>query len=337
MTSRSRPSWSASGSPSRRRRRAAIDVHASKLAIGAAVNVDGPRAWLRVEKAELAVNGGSWLDDFVPELRLSFDATAEASLQDGAALQGWRRRRRAHPGQPAHPDPARLGAHRGRAPKVVLGSVDGEFAFGLEATANLTLELLRCSRCTPTGSGARFTVGARRRRHGQHRRHRQGGLVAGDPQGRRAGDQHPRQDRRRRRAGLRRGRRAPRRGVQAATWSSKFVLSALAIYQRPTANSVEELAGARRAAGAADAAGLLRSRHRPAVRLEPHHRPRCVPRRHRHRRPRRGAVPRRPDRQGVAVPRRAGAAVPDQAGRVGRRPVGAVLRARAGGSRSTSG
>ena len=52
------------------------------------MNVDGPRAWLRVEKAELAVNGGSWLDDFVPKMRLSFDATAEASVQEGLRFKG---------------------------------------------------------------------------------------------------------------------------------------------------------------------------------------------------------------------------------------------------------
>ena len=52
------------------------------------MNVDGPRAWLRVEKGELAVNGGTWLDDFVPQLRLSFDVTAEASALDGVRFQG---------------------------------------------------------------------------------------------------------------------------------------------------------------------------------------------------------------------------------------------------------
>jgi hypothetical protein len=137
----------------------AIDVHAAKLAVGAAVNVDGPRAWLRVEKAELAVTGGSWLDDFVPEMRLSFDATAEASVQDGVRFKG------GVGGDVLIPVnqriPILLGSVRIEAVhlKAVLGSVDGEFAFGIEATANLTLELLSVITLHADGLGARFTVG----------------------------------------------------------------------------------------------------------------------------------------------------------------------------------
>lgn len=137
----------------------AIDIHASKLSIGAAVDVDGPRAWLRIEKAELAVNGGGWLDDFVPKLRLSFDAAAEASLQDGVRFKG------GVGGDVLIPVnqriPILIGSVRIEAihVRVVLGVVDDEFAFGLEMTANLTLELLGVLTLHADGLGARFTVG----------------------------------------------------------------------------------------------------------------------------------------------------------------------------------
>src|SRR5258707_100909 len=92
-------------------------------------------------------------------LRLSFDATAEASLRDGVRFKG------GVGGDVLIPVnqriPILLGSLRVEAVhvKVVLGSVDGEFGFGLEATANLTMELLSVLTLHADGLGARFTVG----------------------------------------------------------------------------------------------------------------------------------------------------------------------------------
>ena len=137
----------------------AVEFQASKLAIGAAVNVDGPRAWLRVEKAELAVNGGSWLDDFIPKMRLSFDATAEASVQEGLRFKG------GVGGDVLIPVNQRIPVLVGSLlieaihVKVVLGVVEEDFVFGVEATANLTLKLLGVLTLHTDGLGARFTAG----------------------------------------------------------------------------------------------------------------------------------------------------------------------------------
>ena len=131
------------------------------------------------------------------------------------ALQGRRRRRRADPGQRPHPDPRRFGAHRGDPPQggarqrrrrvrvrdrghrqPHAGTAVGDHAARRRARGALHRR-------------------ARHRRQRQRRRDRQGRLVGGDPEGRRAGDQRPRQDRRWRCVDLRRDRPTARGRVQA--------------------------------------------------------------------------------------------------------------------------
>ena len=325
-TARSRSSWSASGSPSRRRRRARSTStrRSSPSARRSTSTARAPGCASRRPSWRSTAARGSTTS--CPSCGCRSTPPPRPSLQDGVRFKG------GVGGDVLIPVnqriPILLGSLRVEAVhlKVVLGSVDGEFAFGLEATANLTLELLSVLTLRADGLGARFTVGQVRRRLGQHRRDRQGRVVAGDPEGRRPGGQHPRPHRRRRRTDLRRDRAAPQRCVQARV---RRPLRALGAGDLPAADG-------ERACRAGSCSPRCRprrpgrgsrARHRPAVRLEPHHRPRRVPHRHRHRRPRRGAVPRRPDRQGVPVPRRAGAAVPHQAGCLGRRHLGAVLRA----------
>ncbi len=136
-----------------------IDVRASKLSIGAAVDLDGPRAWLRIEHAELGINGGSWLDDFLPKLRLSFDARAEATIAGGLRFTG------GAGGDVLIPVNQRIPILIGSVVveavhlKAILGMIDDEFAAGVEATANLTLQLFGVLKVHADGLGARFTAG----------------------------------------------------------------------------------------------------------------------------------------------------------------------------------
>ncbi len=214
----------------------AIEFQASKLAIGAAVNVDGPRAWLRVEKAELGINGGSWLDDFVPEMRLSFDATAEATLQDGVRFKG------GVGGDVLIPVNVRIPILIGSARieaihlKAVLGSVDGEFAFGIEATANLTLELLSVITLHADGLGARFTVGHATGGSGNVAGIGKAGWSAAIPKG--AGLEINVLDKIVGGGALIYDETAQRLGgAFKLVLADRFVLSALGIYQRSTATS----------------------------------------------------------------------------------------------------
>ena len=77
-------------------KKSAIEFRVERFALGARASVDELSAWLRVEKGELADQragvadhlGRKVLADYVPQLRLTFDVTAEASVFDGVRFKG---------------------------------------------------------------------------------------------------------------------------------------------------------------------------------------------------------------------------------------------------------
>jgi len=68
--------------------RAAIEFRMARFSLGARASVDELSAWIKGEQGEVAVTGGTWLDDFVPQLRFTFDVEAEASVLNGVHFKG---------------------------------------------------------------------------------------------------------------------------------------------------------------------------------------------------------------------------------------------------------
>jgi len=133
-----------------------LQFRAARFSLGARASVDELSAWLRIEQGELAITGGSWLGDFVPQLRLIFDVTAEASALDGVRFQG------GAGGDVLIPInlriPLLIGGLRVESLhlRVFLGDQDGEMSFRLEGAANLTLDLFSILKLHVDGLGARY-------------------------------------------------------------------------------------------------------------------------------------------------------------------------------------
>ncbi|MFZ4573785.1 MAG: DUF6603 domain-containing protein, partial [Phycisphaerales bacterium] len=136
-----------------------LEFRIVKLSVGARVSVDEVAAWVRVQQGELLISGGTWLDDFVPRLKFTFDVTAEASVLNGVRFKG------GAGGDVLIPInkkiPILLGNARIEAVrlKALLGDVAGEATFGLEATAQLTLEILKVLKVHVSGIGAAYRAG----------------------------------------------------------------------------------------------------------------------------------------------------------------------------------
>lgn len=133
-----------------------VEFRAARFGLGARASVDELSAWLRIEQGELAITGGSWLGDFVPQLRLTFDVTAEASALDGVRFKG------GAGGDVLIPINVRIPLLIGGVRieslhlRVFLGDEDGEMSFRLEGAANLTLDLFSVLKLHVDGLGARY-------------------------------------------------------------------------------------------------------------------------------------------------------------------------------------
>ena len=51
--------------------------------MGARASVDELTAWLRIEKGEIAITGGTWLDDYVPQLQADKIIAAAKAARTG--------------------------------------------------------------------------------------------------------------------------------------------------------------------------------------------------------------------------------------------------------------
>jgi hypothetical protein len=65
-----------------------LSFQATKFSLGARAEMEDVAAWLELDKGELAINGGHWLTDYIPKLRISFDIAAEASMLNGIRFKG---------------------------------------------------------------------------------------------------------------------------------------------------------------------------------------------------------------------------------------------------------
>src|SRR6185437_5379202 len=65
-----------------------VEFRMGRFSLGARASLDELTAWLKVEQGEVAVTGGTWLDDFVPQLHFTFDVEAEASVLNGVHFKG---------------------------------------------------------------------------------------------------------------------------------------------------------------------------------------------------------------------------------------------------------
>ena len=143
-----------------------LSFRADRLSLGARASLEDVSAWFRVEKGVLSIAGGTWLNDFVPQLRLTFDLTAEASVLDGVRFQG------GAGGDVLIPVNVRV--------PIVVGSVqvesihirfffgddNGEMTARLEGAANLTLALLGILKVHVDGLGAQYAAGTARKGDG---------------------------------------------------------------------------------------------------------------------------------------------------------------------------
>ncbi len=148
-------------------KKSALEFRAERFRLGARASVDELSAWLRVEQGVLAItarewlitSGGEWLADYVPQLRLTFDVTVEASALDGVRFKG------GAGGDLLLPInqriPLGIGGLRIEALhlRTFLGDEDGEMSFFIEAGANLTLELFSVLKLHVNGVGARYLAG----------------------------------------------------------------------------------------------------------------------------------------------------------------------------------
>lgn len=155
-------------------KKSAIEFRVERFALGARASVDELSAWLRVEKGELAINAREWLitsggkvlADYVPQLRLTFDVTAEASVFGGVRFKG------GAGGDLLLPInqriPLGIGGLRIEALhlRAFLGKEGDETSFRLEAAANLTLELFSVLKLHVNGVGASYFAGAAREADG---------------------------------------------------------------------------------------------------------------------------------------------------------------------------
>lgn len=139
--------------------RAAVEFRMSRFSLGARAAVDDLAAWLKVEEAELAVTGGTWLDDFVPELRFTFNAEAEASVAGGVRFKGGAGGDVLIPVNKKIPiliGNTRVESLRLRA---FLGDDNGDTVFRLEGAANLSCELFGILKIHVEGLGAQYMAG----------------------------------------------------------------------------------------------------------------------------------------------------------------------------------
>ena len=132
----------------------ALTFHYARFGLGARASADDLSAWLRLEKGELTLGGGSWLSDYVPQMRLTFDVTAEASAIDGVRLKGGARGELLI----ATNQGLGIGSIDSLRIRVLFGDDGGRLSFRVEGTIALTLDL-KLLKIHVDGLGAAYQAG----------------------------------------------------------------------------------------------------------------------------------------------------------------------------------
>jgi hypothetical protein len=136
-----------------------LAFRATKIGLGMQGDAQDLAAWAKIEKGELAISGGHWLNDYVPKLRFTFDLEARAAVRGGIEFTG------GAGGDVLIPVNVRIPflvgdltvqAIRVRA---FLGSDNQSTGFSLQGAANLSAELFGILTVQVSGLGASYDVG----------------------------------------------------------------------------------------------------------------------------------------------------------------------------------
>jgi hypothetical protein len=136
-----------------------LSFRATQIGIGAQVDLEDLGGWIRIEKGELAISGGHWLNDYVPKLRFTFDVQATAAIRDGIQFKG------GAGGDVLIPVNQRIpffiGALTVQAIRVhtFMGSDGGSTGLSLQGTVNVSAELFGVLTVQVSGLGASYDVG----------------------------------------------------------------------------------------------------------------------------------------------------------------------------------
>ncbi len=138
----------------------ALAFRATQIGIGAQVDLEDLGGWAKIEKGELAISGGHWLNDYVPKLRFTFDLQAQAAVRGGIQFTG------GAGGDVLIPVNLRIpflvGALTIQAVRVraVLGTDNQSTGFSLQGTVNVSVELFAILTVVVSGLGASYDLGS---------------------------------------------------------------------------------------------------------------------------------------------------------------------------------
>src|SRR5262249_3038219 len=136
-----------------------LAFRATQIGIGAQVDLEDLGGWAQIEKGELAISGGHWLNDYVPKLRFTFDLEARAAVRGGIQFTG------GAGGAVLLPVNVRIpflvGALTVQAIRVraFLAADDQSSGFSLQGTVTVAAELFDVLTVQVSGLGASYDVG----------------------------------------------------------------------------------------------------------------------------------------------------------------------------------
>jgi hypothetical protein len=136
-----------------------IAFRATQIGIGAQVDLEDLGGWAQIEKGELAISGGTWLNDYIPKLRFTFDLQAQAAVRGGIQFTG------GAGGDVLIPVNLRIpfivGALTVQAVRIraFLGADDQSTGFSLQGTVNVSVELFAILTIVVSGLGASYDLG----------------------------------------------------------------------------------------------------------------------------------------------------------------------------------
>lgn len=143
-----------------------LAFRATKIGIGAQEDAEDLSAWAQIEKGELAISGGHWLNDYVPKLRFTFGLEARAAVRGGIQFTG------GAGGDVLIPVNVRIpfivGALTVQAVHVraFVGADNQSTGFSLQGTVNVSVELFAILTVQVSGLGASYDVGTVPQREG---------------------------------------------------------------------------------------------------------------------------------------------------------------------------
>jgi hypothetical protein len=136
-----------------------LAFRATEIGIGAEVDMEDLGGWAKIEKGELAISGGHWLNDYIPKLRCNFDLEARAAVRGGIQFTG------GAGGDVLIPVNVRIpvfvGALTVQAVRIrgLLSTDNQSTGFSLAGTVNVAIELFTILTIQVSGLGASYDAG----------------------------------------------------------------------------------------------------------------------------------------------------------------------------------